>query len=139
MSVKATVTLPDAIYDYLRRAAEKLHRPVDDVLSEAVIAVAPVLENGDKQMCSAFAQLAYLNDAALFQAARSTMTIGQRERLEELNDKQQRELLFEEEHAEAEALTQLYLDTILIRAQAAGLLKFRGYDISDPEQFQPLE
>jgi len=39
------------------------------------------------------AQMAYLNDAALWQAARSSMTVEQRERLQFLHDKQQREAL----------------------------------------------
>jgi hypothetical protein len=43
-----------------------------------------------------------------------------------------------EEHAEEHALLTLYRETLLVRAQAAVLLKQRGYDVSDPEQFTPL-
>lgn len=82
--------------------------------------------------------MAYLNDAALWQAARSSLLQAQRERLEELHDKQQREGLTSEEQNEDQELLALYQDTILVRAQAAVLLKQRGYDVSDPRQFTPL-
>jgi uncharacterized protein YnzC (UPF0291/DUF896 family) len=82
--------------------------------------------------------LAYLNDAALWQAARSTMLPAQRERLEALHDKQQREGLSTEEQQEEQALLELYRETVLVRAQATVLLKQRGYDVSDPQQFVPL-
>jgi len=43
--------------------------------------------------------MAYLNNSALWQAGRATMTTEQRERLEALNDKQQREGLTPNEQA----------------------------------------
>jgi len=67
------------------------------------------------------------------------MTTEQRERLETLHDKQQSEGLTAEEQAEEQALLALYRETLLVRVQAAVLLKQRGYDISDLQQFAPLE
>jgi len=46
--------------------------------------------------------------------------------------------LTEEEKGEERELASLYRDTILVRAQAAVLLKQRGYDVSDLSQFEPL-
>lgn len=133
-----TINLPETVYEQIRQAAERAHRPVDDVLAEAVVAVAPVIDAPSGELRSALAHLAYLNDAALWQAARTTMPAAQRERLAALHDKQQREPLTGEERAEEQALLALYRETLLVRAQAAVLLKQRGYDISDPEQFVPL-
>jgi hypothetical protein len=80
-----------------------------------------------------------IDDAALQQVALSTMPAAQQARLEALHFKlQQHGALTAEEQAEEEALVALYRETILIRAQAAVLLKQRGYDVSDPEQFTPL-
>ena len=62
-----------------------------------------------------------------------------RERLEQLHRQQQRVELTAEEQHEAARLEQLYRDTLLVRAQAAALLKQRGYDVSDHSQFAPLE
>jgi len=78
-------------------------------------------------MQTALAQLTYLNDAALWQAARASMSVAQRERLVWLNDKQQRDGLTQTEQNEAELLLKLYRETLLIRAQAAVLLKQRNY------------
>ncbi len=82
--------------------------------------------------------MAYFNDAALWQAARSTMAPEQRARLAALHDKQQRSGLDPKEKADEQALLALYDETLLVRAQAAVLLKQRGYDVADPAQFQPL-
>ena len=89
-------------------------------------------------IASNLAQMAYLNDAALWQAARATMPGDQRVRMEELHMKQQREGLTKPEQEEEQALLKLYRETILVRAQAAVLLKQRGYEVSDSTQFQPL-
>jgi hypothetical protein len=140
MTVQAiTLNLPETVYEQIRRAAEKAQRPLNEVLVEAVTAVAPVIGIASGEMRTALAQMAYLNDAALWQAARTTMTAEQRERLEALHDQQQRDGLPAEEQAEEQALLALYRETLLVRAQAAVLLKQRGYDVSDPQQFAPLE
>jgi hypothetical protein len=115
-----TLTLPETVYEQIRRAAEKAHRPVDAVLTEAIAAVAPVLETPQGDLRTAFAHLAYLNDAALWQAARTTMPIEQRERLAALHDKQQHLPLTAEEHTEERALLSLYRETLLVRAQGSG-------------------
>jgi hypothetical protein len=135
MTVQAiTLHLPEAVYKQIKQAAGKVGRPVSEVLLEAVTAAAPVIGTGPEDVCRALAQMTYLNDAALWQAARATMTAVQRERLEALHDKQQCEGL----SAEEQALLTLYRQTLLVRAQAAVLLKQRGYDVSEPLQFAPL-
>lgn len=135
---EVTLTLPESVYDQIRRAAEKAHRPLAELLVEAVIAAAPAMEPSAGPLRTALAQLSYLNDAALWQAARATMPERQRERLEALHFKQQREGLTTEEHKEEQMLLALYHETVLVRAQAALLLQQRGYDVSDPQHVAPL-
>ncbi|HUV90258.1 MAG TPA: hypothetical protein VMY80_11435 [Anaerolineae bacterium] len=140
MTVQAiTLNLPQTIYEQIRRAAEKARRPVDEVLVEAVMAVAPVIDTASEGLRTALAQMAYLNDAALWQVARATMSTEQQARLEALHHKQQSQGLAIEEKAEEQALLALYRETLLIRAQAVLLLQQRGYDVSDPQQFAPLK
>lgn len=140
MSIQVvTLNLPETTYEQIRRAAERIQRPIHDVMVEAVSAVAPVVDTATEKLRSVLAQMAFLNDAALWQAARATMTVKQRERLEALHDKQQRQGLTNEERVEEQALLALYDETILVRAQAAVLLKQRGYDVSDLNQFVPTE
>jgi len=133
-----TLNLPETVYEQIQQAAETARRPVTDVLVEAIAAVAPVVNTASDHLRAALAHMAYLNDAALWQAARTTMPPEQRARLATLHDKQQYTSLTPEEQAEEQALLRLYRETLLVRAQAAVLLKQRGYDVFDPEQFTPL-
>jgi len=140
MTVQAiTLNLPQTIYQQIRLAAEKAQRPVDEILVEAITAVAPVMDTASDRLRASLAQMAYLNDAALWQVARATIPAEQRGRLEALHHQQQCQELTTEEKAEEQALLALYRETVFIRAQAAVLLKQRGYDVSDPQQFMPLE
>jgi hypothetical protein len=134
-----TLRLPQEIFEQIQRAAATAHRSVDDVIVEAVIAAAPGSGTVPAEAQPALAQMAYLNDASLWQAARATMSAEQRDRLQELHDRQQRDTLTDEERTEEQALIELYRDTVLLRARAALLLKQRGYDIADLDQFVPLE
>jgi hypothetical protein len=137
-----TINLPDNVYKKIKQASKRSARPIDELIVEAISAAAPTLgvDETPQQLRSALTQMAYLNDAALWQAARSTLTVEQRERLEALHHRRQRnDSLSATEEKEMAALETLYRDTILIRAQAAVLLKQRGYDVSDLSQFTPLE
>ncbi len=139
MSIQSvTVKLPESVYQQIRRAARKAGRPLDDILVEAVAAAAPMMESPATPLRFALAQMSYLNDAVLWQAARATMPVKQRNRLDFLHDEQQRRSLTPEESSEEQALLTLYRETILVRAQATVLLKQRGYDVADTAQFEPL-
>lgn len=137
-SQSVTIERPDVVYDQIRRAAERTGRPIGQVLTEARILIAPVVDSAPVALQSALAHLAYLNDAALWQTSRAAMAPDQRERLQVLHDLQGRRPLTDAEQSEEQALIQLYRETLLVRAQAAVLLKQRGYDVSSPEQFAPL-
>ena len=134
-----TLTLPDSLLERARRLAYRSRRPVDEVLVEALTTALPGDDADVPTLRSSIAQLAYLNDAALWQAARATVPAEQRERLEMLHHRQQRTELSDAEREEVEALEGLYRDTVLVRAQAAVLLKQRHYDISDLTQFEAVE
>lgn len=76
------------------------------------------------------AQLALLDDEALWHAARTTFATDAARRLEDLHLKRQREGLTEGEAQTAATLLQQYERAMLVRAQAAALLKQRGHDVS---------
>jgi hypothetical protein len=76
------------------------------------------------------ADLEQLDDEALWQAARGRLATAMARRMEKLHRKRQREGLTE---AEGRALSELMRQderAMLVRAQAAVLLKRRGYDVS---------
>lgn len=133
------VNIPSTLYNQVQRIAQKLHRSVDDLLTEAATAIVPIIDSNDLELKRTLAQLAYLNDTALWQAARRTMSKEQRERTEMLNWQQQRSGLNVEEKAEQEALLKLYRETLLVRAQALALLKQRNYDVSDPTLLHSID
>jgi DNA-binding helix-hairpin-helix protein with protein kinase domain len=134
-----TINLPDKVYQRFQRAARRRKIAVNDMLVEAVAAAVSLEDVEPVKLRSQIAQMAYLNDAALWQAARATLSLEQRERLAALHEAQQSRVLSQDEQTEEQSLLQLYQDTILVRAQAAVLLKQRGYDVSDSTQFEPLE
>jgi hypothetical protein len=133
-----TINLPESKYRRFQRAAERSQRSVEQLLSDAIAALTPENRHLPADLKSALVQMAYLNDAALWQMARTTLLLEQQQRLESLHDKQQRIGLTPEEQNEEQELVKLYRDTQLVRAQAVVLLKQRGYDVSDPSLFAPL-
>ncbi len=134
-----TLNISEEIYRQIQRAAERLQRPMHDVLVEAVSAVAPVMDVAPAALRVSLAQLAYMNDAALWQMARTTLSLAQRERMANLHAQQQEVGLTSTEKLEEVELLQQYKDTQLVRAQAILLLNQRGYDTEDPSQFHPLD
>lgn len=136
---EVTFRLPESVYERIRQMADRLRRPVGELIAETVTAAAPETESIPEKMRGALSQMAYLNDAALWQAGRSTMNAEQRERLAALHDQRRSRPLTKDEEADEQALLALYRETILVRAQAAVLLKQRGYDVADPGQFAPVE
>jgi hypothetical protein len=76
------------------------------------------------------AGLEHLDDEALWQAARSCLTAEMARRTEELHHKRQSEGLTEAEGQTLAELVGQYEQSMLIRAQAAVLLKQRGHDVS---------
>lgn len=135
---QVTLSLPDVLHEQIKAAAQRSRRSLEDVLVEIVTALVPALGAASKDTRIELAEMAFLNDAALWHAARGGMAPEQRARLEELHEKQQRSGLDAAERSEEQALLGLYHEALLVRAQAAVLLKQRGYDVADPEQFTPL-
>lgn len=136
-----TVQLPDEVYHQIKTAAERSKRPLQALLTEAITASVPMLNDpaSIQQLRSSLVPMVYLNDAALWQAARATLTPSTQLRLESLHHKQQTEPLAAAEVTEMESLEALYRDTIMVRAQAAFLLKQRQYNVADLTQFSLVE
>ena len=76
------------------------------------------------------AQLALLTDSELWQSAQAKLRDEENKQMQLLVWKQQRDGLTAGEQKQAEKLLERYNRTMLVRAQAAVLLKERGIDIS---------
>ena len=92
---------------------------------------APATEVLPDDLEQAVAQLVLVDDAALWHAARSRMPADAAEQLSELNAKAQRAGLTTLEQQDRDLLIRQYERAMLVRAQAAALLKQRGHDISN--------
>lgn len=79
---------------------------------------------------AAIAPLALLSDAELWQAGRTRFPAEAAAQLAALNLKRQREELTEVEASTAATLVSQYEQVMLMRAEAAALLKQRGHDVS---------
>lgn len=125
-----TIRLPKALYEQLLSRAARRQRTVADEVLDVLTGATPATEALPDELERAIAQLISVDDAALWQAARSHMPTDAVERLQELNLKRQREGLVEAEQQESDVLIRQYERSMLMRAQAAALLKQRGHDIS---------
>jgi plasmid stability protein len=129
-SQSVTLELPEPLYEQLQARAARRQRTVADEVLDVLTGAIPATEVLPDDLEQAIAQLLYLDDTALWQAGRSKMASDAVERLSELNAKHQREGLTEAEQQESEWLERQYERSMLVRAQAAALLKQRGHDVS---------
>jgi len=83
-----------------------------------------------RAVTEAVAALELLSDAELWRAAQAPLAEADRSQLETLNLKQQRENLTPAEQETLERLVRQYDRAVLLRAEAARLLKERGHDVS---------
>jgi plasmid stability protein len=125
-----TLELPTPLYECLRDRAAQAQRSVE---AEARETLASAIQENDAlpaDLEAAIAPLALLSDAELWQAARTRFPQDAAHQLAELNLKRQREGLTEVEAATTATLLHQYERVMLIRAEAAALLKQRGHDVS---------
>ncbi len=129
-SQSVTLELPEPLYEQLQARAIRRQRTLADEVLDVLTGAIPATEALPDDLEQTIAQLVFLDDAALWQAGRSKLASDDVERLSELNAKRQREGLTEAEQQESELLVRQYERSILVRAQAAALLKQRGHDIA---------
>jgi len=125
-----TLNLPSALYERLKRRADQAHRTIEAELLDVVAASVPTADDLPLELAEAIASLTLLDDAGLWRAARSHLSIEVASQMEGLHLKRQREGLSEDEAETLAGLVKQYERAMLVRAQAAALLKQRGHDIS---------
>ena len=125
-----TLQLPIDLYDRFKRRADEKHRSVETEILEAVSTAAPRPEELPSEIVQALEDLKQLDDEALFRVARECFPDKAASRLEELNLKQQREGLELDEQQALSELLQGADRVMVMRSEAAWLLKQRGRDVS---------
>ena len=131
MTVHAvTLQVPSLLYEQLKRRAEQTERTVEAELLDIVITAMPVSDELPADLAEAIAPLELLDDEALWRGARCSLPAEAATQMEDLHLKRQREGLTDAEVEILDVLVRQYERMMLVRAQAAALLKKRGHDVS---------
>lgn len=131
MTVHAvTLHVPSLLYEQLKRRAEQAQRTVEAELLDIVVTAVPLSDDLPADLAEAITPLELLDDEALWRAARCSLPAEAATQMEDLHLKRQREGLTDSEVKTLDGLVRQYERTMLVRAQAAVLLKERGYDVS---------
>jgi len=120
------------LYQRVRRTAETLRRSVEDVLLDSVATALPPLTGLPDEVSDELVSLAFLNDKALWEAARNALPTAHHHRMDDLLAKKGQNRLTAEEQQVLDRMVNEYEVLVLRRSQAAVLLQRRGYDMSDP-------
>lgn len=128
-----TLNLPGLLYQKVQRMAQTLRRPIEDILVDAVATALPPLAGLPPELADDLDGLAFLNDEALWQVARSTLAAEHHQQMDDLLARKGRAPLTVAEQQNLDRLLGEYQSLVLRRGQAAVLLQRRGYDMSDPD------
>ena len=132
------VHLPEMLYRQVARRAQQMRRSVEDELVEVVSTAMPTMEALPSDIVDDLEQLTYLTDAEMWEAARTTLPRQNSERMQALVLKRQGVRLSAVEERELKRLTHLADRAMLVRAQAAVLLKERGHNIESLGPAEPV-
>jgi hypothetical protein len=125
MSVQ--INLPEHVLQRLRRAAEMMQRPLDEVIEQTVLGnLPPVLADLPPSLQSEFASLQRADNQTLWRIAQETLPADQWERHEELLVRQQETNLSETEQQELVQLREKTDLFVMRRSYVLALLKWRG-------------
>ena len=134
-----TLRLPESLYTRLQQAARATHRSLDDVLLHAVqVGSPPRWDDAPAEFQADLATLDRLNDEVLWRIARSRKTEADMERYQELLDKNANGILSAEERDELVRLRVESDRSMLRKAHAAALLRWRGYQAPPAETLRDV-
>jgi hypothetical protein len=130
-----TLPIPDYLYLRFEQAAKATQQSVTDVLLHAVeVGSPPAWDDVPVEFQADLAALDRLDDKALWQVARSQQSESIMDRHEELLYKNANDTLTPSERNELTNLRHEANRLMLRKAQAAALLRWRGYQLPPSDQ-----
>lgn len=126
-----TLSIPSPLYEQLRQRAQQSHRSVEEETLEALATAVPTEVGLPAEFSEVLDSLHSLDEAALWETARRRLPEDVSVELEALHSKRSRDGLTEAESRKLDSLVNEYERHMLVRAQAAVLLKQRGHDVSE--------
>jgi len=121
-----TLTIPDSIYRRVKRSAEALRRPPEEIIVETLNVALPRVDDMPMEMAEGLATMRALPDEKLWEIARGMMLTKQQNRLRALSAAQRERALKPAELQKLDELLQEYGRITLRKAQAYALLHERG-------------
>lgn len=121
-----TLTMPESIFRRVKRSAEVLRRPPEEIIVEALNVALPRVDDVPAEMTEELAAMRSLPDGKLWEIARSMMPARTQARLRTLSTAQRERALAPAELQKLDALLQEHGRIMLRKAQAYALLHERG-------------
>jgi hypothetical protein len=118
-----TLELPESLVQRAGRAAQAMHRPVEEVITVMLDGVLPLLDDVPPEMHAELVEMTWLGDDRLLTIADSTMPDEDQQRMAELSN---HEGLAPAQHDELKALRDSYGKMTLRKARALALLSVRS-------------
>ena len=134
-SQTVTLELPDDLYRTAHKLAIATKRPLAAVLQESLARILPPLDDVPSEEADALAQLSLLDDSALWQESKVSLSKSQQEILQTLLDRQSEGELTTDEAIHLQDLMEAYGRLLVRQSHAWLLLARRGY-IVPPQQPQ---
>lgn len=126
-----TLTVPEPVWRTLRARAEHRKRTVEAEAAEWLAQAPPVPDEGPKNLEALLAPFRSKTDDELRALLQSALTPPEQQRVAELNSKAAATGLSEQEREEQGRLVALFDEKLLLRAQALGVLRERGYSVDE--------
>lgn len=133
MTDQITLTLSDELSLRARQIAESTAQPVEQVLIEHLKTLSPPLPTLPPDLQQELNALHNLSDDTLWTIARDQMPDDAQIRAHDLMDKNTRETISDDERAELEKLAERADQLMLRKAEAAAILRSRGYPFNQAD------
>jgi paraquat-inducible protein B len=133
MTETVTLQIPESIYRRLVNTARATKRPLQEVMIHALkVGSPPAWDNVPNEFQVELAALDRMEDEALWTIAQSRKTAADMERYNTLLERKKDNAIADTERIELTAL-RTEADLFMLRkAQAAALLRWRGYHVISP-------
>ena len=118
-----TLELPESLALRAGRAAQAMHRPVEEVITAMLDCVLPLLDDVPPDMQADLVEMTWLDDDGLLSIADATMSDEDQQRLADLSG---RDGLVAIEQKELDTLRDSYSKATLRKARALALLSVRS-------------
>jgi hypothetical protein len=133
MMTDLTLTIPDELYERAKHIAESTSQPIEQVILQHLQTLPTPLPILPDEVQAELDALKYLSDDALWTIAREQMPEMVQSRAHDLMNRNSQGTITEAEHSELETLVER-ADRLMVRkAEAAALLRERGYTFTQQD------